>query len=165
MKSLFRAGTALALLLLPLLPGGRQARAEYQVTIFATNADPVQLGPWYLYWPMERHFMVPAPTGYPFWPSPQALPSVAIGGPTCPPGTPYPPPPAAAPVVPAVPSRPLTTAPPMPSRATGTDANPRRRSPHGIPCRVRRADCAPALPLLLHAGIITVGEGREGSLP
>ncbi len=106
MKYLVRAGKALALLLLVLLSGGQQARAEYQVTIIATNADPVQLGPWYLYWPMERHFMVPAPTGYPFWPSPQGLPSLAIGGPTCPPGTPYPPP-AAAPVVPAVPAPPL----------------------------------------------------------
>jgi hypothetical protein len=103
MKYLFRAGAALALLLLPCLPDGRQARAEYQVTIIATNQDPVQLGPWYLYWPMSRHFVAPAPTGFPFWPSPQGLPNVAIGGPTCPPGTPYPPPPPGPAVVPAVP--------------------------------------------------------------
>jgi hypothetical protein len=30
------------------------------------------LGPWYSYWPMEAHFQTPAPTGYPFWPSPMA---------------------------------------------------------------------------------------------
>ena len=26
--------------------------------------------PWYSYWPVEAHFQVPAPTGYPYWPSP-----------------------------------------------------------------------------------------------
>ncbi len=101
MKYLLSAGLALAFLLVPLVPG--QTRAEYQVTIIATNMDPIQLGPWYLYWPMSRHFVAPAPTGYPFWPPPQGLPNVAMGGPACPPGTPYPPP-AAAPVVPAVPA-------------------------------------------------------------
>ena len=28
--------------------------------------------PWYSYWPLEAHFQVPAPTGYPFWPSPMS---------------------------------------------------------------------------------------------
>jgi hypothetical protein len=28
--------------------------------------------PWYSYWPLEAHFQVPAPTNYPFWPSPMA---------------------------------------------------------------------------------------------
>jgi hypothetical protein len=27
-------------------------------------------GPWYTYWPLEAHFQTPAPTGYPYWPSP-----------------------------------------------------------------------------------------------
>lgn len=27
-------------------------------------------GPWYSYWPLEAHFQTPAPTGYPYWPSP-----------------------------------------------------------------------------------------------
>ncbi|HXG09281.1 MAG TPA: hypothetical protein VNK04_05780 [Gemmataceae bacterium] len=27
------------------------------------------LAPWYLYWPMEAHYQVPAPTGFPYWPS------------------------------------------------------------------------------------------------
>jgi hypothetical protein len=42
-----------------------------------------QLGPWYLYWPLEAHFQTPAPTGYPFWPSPMALPqdAAAYGAP------------------------------------------------------------------------------------
>jgi len=26
-------------------------------------------GPWYLYWPLEAHFQVPAPIAYPYWPS------------------------------------------------------------------------------------------------
>jgi hypothetical protein len=30
-----------------------------------------QLAPWYLYWPMDAHFQVPAPMTYPFWPAPQ----------------------------------------------------------------------------------------------
>ena len=41
-----------------------------------------QLGPWYLYWPMEAHFQTPAPTGYPYWPSPLTLPPEAgVGAP------------------------------------------------------------------------------------
>jgi len=27
-------------------------------------------GPWYGYWPYTAHFQTPAPTGYPYWPSP-----------------------------------------------------------------------------------------------
>lgn len=30
------------------------------------------VGPWYLYWPLDAHFQVPAPTGYPFYPAPMA---------------------------------------------------------------------------------------------
>lgn len=56
------------------------------------GAMPAQAGPWYLYWPMEAHFVAPAPTGYPYWPSgmtlpdgnttasPGAFPSFAQGG-------------------------------------------------------------------------------------
>ena len=29
--------------------------------------------PWYLYWPMNAHFQMPAPTGYPYWPAPQTI--------------------------------------------------------------------------------------------
>jgi hypothetical protein len=35
-----------------------------------------QAGPWYLYWPLEAHFCAPAPTGYPYWPSPQGIPAM-----------------------------------------------------------------------------------------
>jgi hypothetical protein len=28
------------------------------------------VGPWYLFWPHEAHFNAPAPTGYPYWPTP-----------------------------------------------------------------------------------------------
>jgi hypothetical protein len=54
-----------------------------------------QLGPWYLYWPMSAHFVAPAPTGYPYWPSAQGLPGMAFGGPQgpgAPPGGMYAPP-------------------------------------------------------------------------
>ncbi len=30
----------------------------------------MQAGPWYLYFPYEAHFQLPAPVGYPFWPAP-----------------------------------------------------------------------------------------------
>jgi hypothetical protein len=43
---------------------------------------PQQCGPWYLYWPLEAHFQVPAMPQYPYWPSPMGLaPGVAIPGP------------------------------------------------------------------------------------
>jgi hypothetical protein len=34
--------------------------------------------PWYSYWPLEAHFQVPAPTGFPYWPSPMVS-SLAFG--------------------------------------------------------------------------------------
>jgi hypothetical protein len=30
--------------------------------------------PWYLYWPYDAYFQVPAPITYPFWPAPQVPP-------------------------------------------------------------------------------------------
>ena len=57
----------------------------------------VQLGPWYNYWPLEAHFITPAPTGYPYWPQPQALPP----NPVLPPPQPNPKPGAAPDVKPA----------------------------------------------------------------
>lgn len=65
-----------------------------------------QAGPWYLYWPLEAHFVAPAPTGYPYWPSPQVLPPTTFGGPACPPGVPVARPPMAAAPVPAAPATP-----------------------------------------------------------
>jgi hypothetical protein len=34
------------------------------------------VGPWYLYWPLEGHFQVPAVPQYPYWTAPQTLPVV-----------------------------------------------------------------------------------------
>ena len=43
------------------------------------NAAPLpQLGPWYLYWPLEAHFGPPAPMCYPYWPQPMTLPTGAL---------------------------------------------------------------------------------------
>jgi hypothetical protein len=35
---------------------------------------PGVLGPWYLYWPLEAHFITPPHPQYPYWPSPYTLP-------------------------------------------------------------------------------------------
>ena len=40
-----------------------------------------QLGPWYLYYPLEAEFQTPAPTGYPYWPTPMTLPVRSAGAP------------------------------------------------------------------------------------
>jgi hypothetical protein len=41
-----------------------------------------QCGPWYQYWPLEANFQTPAPTGYPYWPAPMALPpNAGLGAP------------------------------------------------------------------------------------
>ena len=52
------------------------------------------VGPWYLYWPLEAHFNVPAPCAYPFWPPGQTLPNgqtaaipPPLGGPAPPPAS------------------------------------------------------------------------------
>jgi hypothetical protein len=33
----------------------------------------LQLGPWYMYYPHDAYFQVPAPTAYPYWPAPQTM--------------------------------------------------------------------------------------------
>ncbi len=115
----------LALLALPLMPPSAGANPclfpfGYKIEtggnlyfrILPLEANAAQLGPWYLYWPMEAHFVAPAPTGYPYWPGPQTLPPAAtLGGPAAPP------PVAPAPVAPVVPGpapipAPTPTAPP-----------------------------------------------------
>jgi hypothetical protein len=118
----------LALVALPLLPVGARAVCwspfAYKVEtggnlyfrILPLEANAAQLGPWYLYWPMEAHFVVPAPTGYPYWPGPQTLPPNAVLGPPppAPAPAPLPPPPGAVPPGPALtppaPAAPLTPA-------------------------------------------------------
>jgi hypothetical protein len=52
------------------------ANAHFRVNQYAGGL----CGPWYLYWPLEAHFQVPAPTGYPYWPNPMGLPLQAPGG-------------------------------------------------------------------------------------
>src|SRR5262249_15110670 len=86
------------------------------------NSAFPQAGPWYLYWPLEGHFVAPAPTGYPYWPNPQGLPQTAFGGPVIPPahGPAYAPPsPTPAPgsaVPPATTPPPAAPPPPLPPR-------------------------------------------------
>jgi hypothetical protein len=154
MKKLF----GVALLVLPFLaasaraegwPFNIQAGGSFYIKGSSGHALP-QAGPWYLYWPLEAHFVAPAPTGYPYWPSPMGLPATAFGGPTCPPGVPVAPPPVApppvatapavvptpaAPVVPtpAAPAAPAAPAPttPAPAPTTTPPATP-QASPQGI---------------------------------
>jgi hypothetical protein len=71
-----------------------------------------QAGPWYLYWPLEAHFVAPAPTGYPYWPPPQVLPPTTIGGPAVPPPAVAISPPAAPVPLPAATTPPAHVAPP-----------------------------------------------------
>jgi hypothetical protein len=93
------------------------------------NGTAPQAGPWYLYWPLEAHFVAPAPTGYPYWPAPQGLPPMTFGGPTCPPGVPVAPPPvAAAPVAPP----PVATAPVAPPPVMTMPA-PAQPVPQAVP--------------------------------
>ena len=83
-----------ALLALPLFAVAAQAdgccwfpsRIEAGVNFHFKVAGPGdyqvgQLGPWYLYWPMEAHFQTPAPTGYPYYPSSMTLPPTGVAGP------------------------------------------------------------------------------------
>jgi hypothetical protein len=127
MKKLF----GVALLALPFLaasahangwPFNIQAGGSFYIKGGPGPAYP-QAGPWYLYWPLEAHFVAPAPTGYPYWPSPMGLPATSFGGPSCPPGTPVAPPPAAnAPPATNAPS--ATNAPAAPQATPAPQAAP-----------------------------------------
>ena len=56
-------------------PSRVDARVDFHFKVTGPGDYSVgQLGPWYLYWPMEAHFQAPAPTGYPYWPAPMGLP-------------------------------------------------------------------------------------------
>jgi hypothetical protein len=81
MKKLFLA----AVLVLPLLAVPARAdgwccpmhaeggiNANFSISAGRACGGVYQLAPWYNYWPLEAHFVTPAPTGYPFWPPPQA---------------------------------------------------------------------------------------------
>jgi hypothetical protein len=66
-------------------PSRVDARFDFHFKVAGPGDYSVgQLGPWYLYWPMEAHFQAPAPTGYPYWPAPMGLPpqtAAAYGAP------------------------------------------------------------------------------------
>jgi hypothetical protein len=139
MKKLFGA----ALLALPFMtasahahgwPFNVQAGGSFYIKGGPGPAYP-QAGPWYLYWPLEAHFVAPAPTGYPYWPSPQGLPGTTFGGPTCPPGAPVAPPAvttAPAPVSAPTPPAPSSTTPaPLPAPQTVPPAAP-PAAPRGV---------------------------------
>jgi hypothetical protein len=49
------------------------ANAYFRVTRYPYG-QPQQLGPWYLYWPMEAHFYPQAPAAYPGYPHAMSLP-------------------------------------------------------------------------------------------
>ena len=131
MKRIF----GVALLVLPLLVGSAQATNGWPFNVQAGGSFYIkggpgptcpQAGPWYLYWPLEAHFVAPAPTGYPYWPAPQGLPNINIGGPTCPPGVPVPqvvaPPPVATAPLPAAQTN------PQPARSAHTTSDAVRES-------------------------------------
>ncbi|HTU92255.1 MAG TPA: hypothetical protein VMF69_19395 [Gemmataceae bacterium] len=127
MKKMF----GVALLALPLAIGSVHAsgwpfNVQWGGSFYMRGGNGLmpQAGPWYLYWPLEAHFVAPAPTGYPYWPPPQGLPATTFGGPAVPPPSVLAMPPAAAaprPVatVPAAPVAPppVMTAPVSPNPA------------------------------------------------
>ena len=83
MKKLYLAAALLAVPLLAtparadgwILPfhGTAGFNFHWDIGCGSTTGGGCQLGPWYHYWPLEAHFVTPAPTGYPYWPQPQAL--------------------------------------------------------------------------------------------
>lgn len=131
MRKLFGA----ALLALPFLSGSLHANGwPFNVQAggsFYIKGGPgagyPQAGPWYLYWPLESHFVAPAPTGYPYWPPAQGLPNIPIGGPA------YPPPGVAAPPVIAVPPAAAVPAPAPTAPTPPPQAAPRPTAPAAPP--------------------------------
>lgn len=51
-----------------------EAGANAYVRVHRAPQQQSQLGPWYLYWPLEAHFQTVAPTGYPGYTTPYSLP-------------------------------------------------------------------------------------------
>jgi hypothetical protein len=100
---------AVALLCIPSARAG-YCGPPYKVTAGFSinfNCNPqvsCQLGPWYHYWPLEAHFVTPAPCSYPYWPAPQTLPCVRPAPPPLPPAAAHAPPALPAPV--ATPAQP-----------------------------------------------------------
>lgn len=130
MKRIF----GVALLVLPLLAGSAQATNGWPFNVQAGGSFYIkggpgpawpQAGPWYLYWPLEAHFVAPAPTGYPYWPPPQAAPK--LPPPVIPPNytsAPLPPKPPVAATRPAP-----VTLPPVRTKPAAAPAAPRTKPP------------------------------------
>ncbi len=51
-----------------------EAGANAYFRVYKYPQQQAQLGPWYMYWPLEAHFQMQAPAAYPNWPQPQTLP-------------------------------------------------------------------------------------------
>jgi hypothetical protein len=102
-----------------------------------------QAGPWYMYWPLEAHFVAPAPTGYPYWPPPQGLPATTFGGPACPPGVPVvAAPQGAAPQI--LPTPPVANPPPVSTIPAPTTPAP-QTVPQGSPTSTPQLQLPPYL--------------------
>jgi hypothetical protein len=135
MKKLF----GMALLALPFLVGSAHANGwPFNVQAGGSlyiKAGPgigyPQAGPWYLYWPLEAHFVAPAPTGYPYWPGPMGLPPTTFGGPACLPPQAVAPPPVAVAPPPVV----TTPSPTLPAPVPNTPA-PRTTPQSGSPLQL-----------------------------
>lgn len=103
MRKLLGAGLLALLCAAPARAGGWppfkvEMGGNFYIRAYSGTACGGVLGPWYNYWPLEAHFNVPVPCGYPYWPSGQTLPNGATAA-IPPPLTGPAPPPAA--VVPA----------------------------------------------------------------
>jgi hypothetical protein len=136
MKKLF----GVALLTLPLLavsaraegwPYSVQAGGSFYVRGGPGPAWP-NAGPWYLYWPLEAHFVAPAPTCYPYWRPPMGLPNMSFGGPAVPPQPPHACAPNPAMVAPA-PAQPVSMPTPV---ARTSSVQPTSYYPVGAPVQV-----------------------------
>jgi hypothetical protein len=163
MKKMF----GVALLALPLLVGSTHASGwpcNIQMSgswyIRGGNGLMPQAGPWYLYWPLEAHFVAPAPTGYPYWPQPQGIYAASFGGPACPPGVPVVPAPAlaappAAVVPPPVATAPPTTVNPPPVMTAPVPVNP---APQRVPTAAPQIQLPPYLQPTSYHPTVTSGQ-------
>jgi len=148
MKKLF----GVAMLALPLVVGSLHAEGwpcnlscGGSWYIRGGNGLMPQAGPWYLYWPLEAHFTAPAPTGYPYWPSPQGIYAASFGGPAYPPGVPVVPAPAMAAPPAAVAPPPVVNAPPLTVNPPPVMTAPQNPAPQRTPTAAPQMQLPPYL--------------------
>jgi hypothetical protein len=89
-KLLWAAALALPLLALPAEAkawyiGNTEVDAGAKIWFNVYQYGKPVAGPWYMYWPYEAHFMVPAPGVNPYFPPPMTLPPSFLGQPPAPP--------------------------------------------------------------------------------